>query len=1014
MARKEAELILTGTRFMNQALEGYVPGRSLEAIKGQRRKEDYKILVRRMVTDLENTPGPAPKDMVPAPAKRPEAPPGTSSESEDEETATGSFPPSPQQTSPGDVATGDLVARRGPDPDPDPGRVPVSVPGSRLAAGNLKQKKKEGLHASFSQRIRKELEKIPDEYGEEFHPDRLHQIAEDVQRGVPREEVLQKITLYLLQIFPTMERVNKPETEREPRARISKRKERRNEYYTTQKLWKKNPGRYLRALLKDVKAEQYPAPNHMFPFWEEMLTAVNEDTPGQNDAIEAKDELWRPIWATEIKNAFPSVGTAPGPDGLTVQNLRKLPLTILQKIFLVFQYCERVPTYLLRSYTTMIPKKSGIVEPKDFRPITVSSVLIRTYHKVLANRLQATIEIDHRQRAFRDFDGVAGSTFLLDTIIRHQRQTFKPLFMAFIDVAKAFDTVTHRTIKDTLYSKGVPGPLVAHIEDVYNRSKTELWMNRIKSHEIHPNRGVKQGDPLSPLIFNYVIDGMLQTLSDHIGVKIGGKTINALAFADDLILIATTPSGLQTILDQATTYLLKCGLAVNTGKSMSMAIRTVPKEKKTVVDGNTTFLCAGRRLKALTRDDEWRYLGVPFTPMGYTTANTITLLQQMILVLNRAPLKPQQRLFALRITVLPSIYHSLVLGRTTLSLLKKTDKLVRATVRRWVALPHDVPNAYIHASGVDGGLGIPSVRWEVPIRRWGRLQAIVQRSDVEENTTMLTFLRREISNTETRLDDPVLRIRSRKDMKRRWAELLYASVDGKALKGSAKVPQQHQWVTEGTKFLHGKDFINMCKLRINALPVRARTTRGRAHDRACRGGCTHSETLHHILQQCHRTHDARIKRHDAIVQYLCNNLKQKSYQIETEPQIRTNEGLRKPDILAIKGRSAYVIDAQVVSEQSDLDRRHKEKVKYYAENKSLIKNIKDTYEAVDVAFSSATVSARGLWSSRAAQDLKIKGFIKATDLKIISTRVILGGIIAFRTFTERTDIHGRRGRTGVG
>lgn len=367
-------------------------------------------------------------------------------------------------------------------------------------------------------------------------------------------------------------------------------------------------------------------------------------------------------------------------------------------------------------------------------------------------------------------------------------------------------------------------------------------------------------------------------------------------------------NGLQTILDQATDYMSTCGLAVNTTKSMTVSIRTVPGEKKTIVDANTTFTCAGRRLKALTRENEWRYLGVPFSAMGYRIADVTAALDKAIQSLTKAPLKPQQRLYALRTMVVPSTYHSMVLGRSTMSILKKADKVIRAAVRKWLALPHDVPNAYIHASSIDGGLGIPSIRWEVPLRRLGRLRAVSQMEEVERNESMLTFLRMEAARTQLRLQDPVLTVQNRLDIRNRWAKLLYAAVDGKALKGSKRVPQQHQWVTDGTRFLQGKDFINMCKLRINALPVRSRTTRGRAQDRACRGGCMHGETLHHILQQCHRSHDARIKRHDAIVQYVRRNLEKKEYKVDIEPRILTDEGMRKPDIVAMKGTTAMVVD----------------------------------------------------------------------------------------------------------
>ena len=119
------------------------------------------------------------------------------------------------------------------------------------------------------------------------------------------------------------------------------------------------------------------------------------------------------------------------------------------------------------------------------------------------------------------------------------------------------------------------------------------------------------------------MDGLLETLPGHVGVRIGGQCINALMFADDLILVATTANGLQEIINSAATYLATCGLSVNSGKCMTVAMKTVPKQKKSVIDAKTIFRCAGRALKALSRDDDWLYLGVPFTPEGYTTSNPI-------------------------------------------------------------------------------------------------------------------------------------------------------------------------------------------------------------------------------------------------------------------------------------------------------------------------------------------------------------------------------------------------------
>lgn len=230
---------------------------------------------------------------------------------------------------------------------------------------------------------------------------------------------------------------------------------------------------------------------------------------------------------------------------------------------------------------------------------------------------------------------------------------------------------------------------------------------------------------MSPIIFNMIIDRMMKLLPVDIGAKIGDLTINAAAFADDMILFASTPIGLQTLLDRSVDYLSKCSLRINVTKCMTVAIRNVPREKKSIVDRETVFTCQGRMLPALKRTDEWRYLGIPFTPEGRAAVKTTLKLQEAVTKLSKAALKPQQRLFALRTTVIPGIYYQLELGNTSISQLRRCDNVMRAAVRKWLNLPTDSPNAYIHADIRDGGLGITSFRWSAPLRRLNRLKNLL-------------------------------------------------------------------------------------------------------------------------------------------------------------------------------------------------------------------------------------------------------------------------------------------------
>jgi len=949
LARQEARLVMQGSRFLNQDLLPFFPDRTLESIKGQRRKAQHKDLVLELLEAMRSQDA---NDVL-----------------------------SVDQTSATSVPLANPSASNVPDP------VDVDLTCDRV-----------------ENQIVEYIESLPRSNAKGFHIDHLNIICQSLKYW-NLSQIYEEVSLYLLKAIPVKtSRVKDRVMPSEDRLPLSRRKNRRVEYSRVQGQWKKNRTICLRNLLKNKRTSAVPPRDVMIPFWERIMTQSNSSTPGTESACAINADLWSPIFAKEIRAAFPPKGSAPGPDGLSAGELRDIPVDILVRLFNIFMICGRLPRHLLESRTILIPKKDDASSPDEFRPITISSNLTRTFHKILANRLSRSVQLDSRQKAFRPIDGCSENVFLMDFALRYCRQNFKPLFMASLDVAKAFDSVTHNTIVDILRSAGVPTPMVDYIAWIYEKSVTRLHCENWESQSIHPTCGVKQGDPLSPIIFNLVIDRLFSKLPSEIGLKVGEVSLNAIGFADDLVLFATTPKGLQTLLDTAASYLQSCGLCVNAAKCFTVVLRNVPKEKKSVIDARRAFSCLGRAIPALKRSDEWKYLGVPFTPEGRLMGNPLDQLRKDLSVLSAAPLKPQQRMFALRTMVLPSLYHQLVLGKTNISLLNKLDIAIRTSIRKWLALPHDTPNAYFHADFKDGGLAFPSLRWIIPLQRFHRLKKLKGVEDTELPDAMKQFVQLEVERVEQRLRDHGQFITTMTLYKKRFAKLLHKSNDGGPLQKSRNVISQHRWVVDGNLFVSGKDFVFMNKLRINAIPLRSRMARGRLRDRHCRAGCNDAETLHHVLQICHRTHAPRIKRHDACVDYLMRQL-DKGSTIVKEPKFPLRTGLLKPDIIIKKESSVIVVDAQVVGERADLNRAHQAKIAKY---KVLEKTIKEKYRVDDVTFTSLTLSARGVWSGQSFEHLLKLGLLKTKDAKILSTRVLVGGLHMVNAFNRWTAVVSNR------
>lgn len=148
------------------------------------------------------------------------------------------------------------------------------------------------------------------------------------------------------------------------------------------------------------------------------------------------------------------------------------------------------------------------------------------------------------------------------------------------------------------------------------------------------------------------------------------------------------------------------------------------------------------------------------------------------------------------------------------------------------------------------------------------------------------------------------------------------------MRDSGEVPGAHRWVSEGTRLLRERQFMNLIKLRINAMPTLERTSRGRGVDVSCQAGCRAPGSLGLVLQCCRRGHRGRVKRHN-LARYVCNCLKQLGWMVLWESHFPLPDGTLKPDLVAFKEQDALILDAQVVGTGMGLCFLHHQKVAEY-------------------------------------------------------------------------------------
>ena len=132
-----------------------------------------------------------------------------------------------------------------------------------------------------------------------------------------------------------------------------------------------------------------------------------------------------------------------------------------------------VPTELCKGVTSLIPKIVGTTNPAAHRPITVSSWLLRLLHTILAQRLESLCPLLVPQKAFKRGDGLLENIQILKALIEKSMKCKnpRPLAVAFLDVKKAFNSVSHHMLLITM-----PALLIAYVLFLYANGKTRLRM----------------------------------------------------------------------------------------------------------------------------------------------------------------------------------------------------------------------------------------------------------------------------------------------------------------------------------------------------------------------------------------------------------------------------------------------------------------------------------------------------------------------------------------------------------
>ena len=169
-----------------------------------------------------------------------------------------------------------------------------------------------------------------------------------------------------------------------------------------------------------------------------------------------------------------------------------------------------------------------------------------------------------------------------------------------IDAEKAFDKIQHPFMIKTLQKAGIEGTYLNIIKAIYDKPTANIILNGEKLKAFPLKSGIRQGCPLSPLLFNIVLEVLATTVraeKEIKGIQIG-KEVKLSLFADDMILYIESPKdSTRKLLELINEYSKVAGYKINTQKSLAFLCTNDEKTEREI-KGTIPLTIAKKRINA--------------------------------------------------------------------------------------------------------------------------------------------------------------------------------------------------------------------------------------------------------------------------------------------------------------------------------------------------------------------------------------------------------------------------------
>jgi len=441
--------------------------------------------------------------------------------------------------------------------------------------------------------------------------------------------------------------------------------------------------------------------------------------------------------------------------------------TALTKLFQIVWNNNRIPAKWRPG--VIVPLHKGgesCTEGGDYRGITLLCASYKLFTSILAERLQGCTNdsTSETQAGFRWDRRCADHIYTLYRCIKHRQHQKEQTWLAFIDFSKAFDKVWHKALWTKLRARGIQGGTYNLIRNIYSRMESRVRLDCGMTRTFVQNMGVRQGDAMSPQLFNIYIDdldGILEVdlEGEETGIEVGNDTrLRLLKYADDIVIIAKTQDELQEQLSRLHAFCKRWRLEVNSDKTQVMAIRRRRSElacKRRQAAGEPMDELAETKLyfgeTLLKHATEYKYLGVKFNAWGTWTNHEEYVLRKvnarvdaMKKWLQHATLPMQAKKSLWQQGVLPIIFYGI--------------EVVSYSAKTWAALEKLQNESACHIMAMQKHAAVAGKLWElgwIPLKleSLGRTMTFKSRLEDMDDQRLPKLVRQHTSDRPCELEE---------------------------------------------------------------------------------------------------------------------------------------------------------------------------------------------------------------------------------------------------------------------